>query len=956
MRVRVASAGTGKTTALVVRVLDLVDEGVPLRRIAGVTYTRTAAAELRQRVGEGVAAVLREGTFLDGVVAPDPAHRPRFEEAERELGGATLSTIHGFLIAALRLVAPALGLDPAFDLYGEAEAAAAYEEEVRSLLFLAQDPAHPLAATAARLGAGGLPQAQALFARRSLAFDLRPADDAAADLLVLHAAAYERTLWRAGAARLAPSEIERAATRLANVPALAARVVARYPVLLVDEFQDVNPLQGRLFEALERAGARVEVVGDPKQSIYGFRHADVTVFRRAAATAAAAGTLDPPLDRTRRHARTVAAFLNHLTGTLGDAGQGFTREEAPDVVPAGPQAAVEGAVELHWWRHDELPVDAVRPAEEAALGAALRRWNDAGRSWRDMAVLARSHAGLERAATALRAAGVPTVLRQGRGYFERPEVRDLVHAVRVAVDPSGTSLAAWLRGPFGEVGPAFAAETVRAPDPVAHLAHHRPELAARLGVLRGAVAADPAAAIATLAYAPLVDGAPFVARLSLRARDNVDALVVALAERPVEDLERLLDRLERLARESESGDVPQGGDGVTLLTVHAAKGLEWPLVALFDVGGGSSDRPAPVAVDAEEGVVAVPGTRRFDELERDRRQRAEGEALRTLYVAASRPREVLLVSGVQGANGPGPWLRAFHRAGLGPLRRGDPTGWPVARALGVTVVQHAVDGRAPRPAAPPHTPPSPRPAAPWLGRMPRPSRYPAVVSPSWIVLEGSGRAAERQVRAPWPAPLLSPDLEVAGGEPGSEPVERGGADQADGERLAGRATAVGTLVHDAIARGWRADDRAALATLAAQEVLFPFPPHVRADLLAEVVELLEGYWALVDEAVLPPLAARDEDQAELPFAFEAGGSVWHGLIDRLVRVGDLWWLDDYKTDRTLRPERYHVAMATYVEAVARVRGHRPRARLVDLRRREVIALDDADLAAVWTATAAGARA
>ncbi len=956
MRVRVASAGTGKTTALVARVLGLIDEGVPLRRIAGVTYTRTAAAELRQRVGEGVAAVLREGTFLDGWVTPDAAHRPRFEEAERELGGAKLSTIHGFLIAALRLVAPALGLDPAFELYGEAEAAGVHEEELRSLLFLAEDRAHPLAPTVARLGSGALPQALALFARRSLAVDLRPADEAAADLLVLHAAAYERTLGRAGSARLAPSEIERAASRLIAVPALAARVVARYPVLLVDEFQDVNPLQGRLFEALEAAGARVEVVGDPKQSIYGFRQADVTVFRRAAAAAAAAGTLEPALDRTRRHARGVAAFLNHLTGTLGDAGLGFTRDEAPDVVPAGPQADVEGAVEVHWWRHDDVPLDALRPAEEAGLAATLQRWHGAGRAWREMAVLARSHAGLERAATALRVAGVPTVLRQGRGYFERPEVRDLVHAVRVAVDPSGASLAAWLRGPFGEVGAAFAADAVRAADPVAYLHAQRPALAARLAALRQAVAADPVAAVATLAYAPLIDGAPFVARLEARARDNVDALVVALAERPAEDLERLLDRLDRLARESESGDVPQGGDGVTLLTVHAAKGLEWPVVALVDVGGGASDRGAPVAVDAADGVVAVPGTGRFEELERDRRRRGEGEALRTLYVALSRPRDVLIVSGVQGASGPGPWLQAFHRAGLGPRGAGDAGGWPVARALGVTVVQHPVAGPVRRPTPPPPPAPTPRPAAPWLDRVPRPSRYPAVVSPSWIVLEGSGRAAERAVRAPWPAPLSSPDAELAGGEPDADPDERAGAEGAQGERLAGQATAIGTLVHDAIARGWRPDDGAAMARLAAQEVVFPFPPSVRGDLLAEVVELLEGYWSLVDEAVLPPHAGRDEDHAELPFAFEDGGSVWHGLIDRLVRVGEQWWLDDYKTDRHLRPERYHVAMATYVEAVARVRGHRPRARLVDLRRRTVLALDDGELAAVWRATAVSARA
>jgi ATP-dependent helicase/nuclease subunit A len=273
MRVRVASAGTGKTTSLVLRVLGLVGEGVPLRRIAAVTYTRTAAAELRQRVGEGIHELLTEGEYLGGLVHLEAARRPRFEEAQRELGGANMSTIHGFLIEVLRLVAPALSLDPAFAPFGEGEARATYEDELRSLLFLAQDPRHPLTGALARLGDGAQSELRALFERRSLAPDLEPSDAGAADLWAVHVATYDRWSARHLPERLAPSEIERLALRAVEAPVLAARVVARTPVILVDEFQDVNPLQGRLFEAFERAGAHIEVVGDPKQSIYGFRHA-----------------------------------------------------------------------------------------------------------------------------------------------------------------------------------------------------------------------------------------------------------------------------------------------------------------------------------------------------------------------------------------------------------------------------------------------------------------------------------------------------------------------------------------------------------------------------------------------------------------------------------------------------------------------------------------------------------
>lgn len=956
MRVRVASAGTGKTTSLVLRLLRAVGDGVPLRRIAAVTFTRSAADELRERTGEALRALLRDGHYLGGAVTLDARSRPRFEEAERELGGAAMATIHGFLMRALRGLAPALALDPDFAAYGEGEALADFEEELRALAFVAQDPDHPLAADLARLGDDAIDRALAVFAGRSLVGDPRPVDEDAAALLRVSAAAYDRWSARVGPARLAPSEIERHGLRAAEAPSLAARWVARVPLLLIDEYQDVNPVQGRLFEALARAGARIEVVGDPKQAIYGFRAADVEVFRRAARAAAAAGTLDPPLTVTRRHAPRLAAFLNHLTGAWSAAGLGFGPDEAPDVAPPAAEVApgrdaapcgagASGRVELHWWRDDEAGLGALRAAEFAGVARRLRALGDDGRPWRDMAVVARSHAALARLEVTLRAAGVPALVRQGRGFFRRPELRDLWHAVRVALDPRGLSWAVVLRGPFGGLTPEAAAAIARAVDPEAALRARAPAVAARLAAVRAAVRADPADAVATLAYRPWIDGRPYVALLSARARDNVDALVVALADRPPPDLERLLDAFERLARETDAGDVPQSGDGVTLLTVHAAKGLEWPVVAVADAGAGEGGRAPAVALDPTDGRLALPGSAAYQELERARRARAADEAIRALYVALSRARDHLLVTGSQGTGRPGPWLRAFHLAGLGPTDASHGAVAAVAHALDVELVRHT--GGAAHVAAPAAHEPGPvRVVAPWAGRLPRPPAFPPVVSPSWVVLEGAGRAPEPRLRASWPAPLRAPDDEADGDD------DRAPLDPAGGERLAGRGTAVGLLVHDAIARrlGRGAPDE--LADLAGQEVLFPVPPAERSGVLAEVGELVAGFWAMVDAGTLSAPGAAEEDHPELPFAFEDAGSTWHGVIDRLVRLGDAWWVEDYKTDRRLDPGRYRFALATYVRAVELGRGVRPRARLVDLRRRALIELPDADLRAAWAARVA----
>jgi ATP-dependent helicase/nuclease subunit A len=936
MKVRVAGAGTGKTTSLVRRYLALVAEGVPLRRVAGVTYTRASAAELRQRVGEGVHAMLEEGEYLGGLERLEAHARGRFEEAERELGAATITTIHGFMRAAIRLVAPALALDPDFTSLGEWEAEALFADELAAVRYLAAVPGHEgLAAIVRAAGEGADERALALFAQRSSLLDVRPVGAASTTLVALFEVVFDRYRARLGPASLAPSEVEREALRCVTSATLARRVAARYPVVLVDEFQDVNPLQGAFFEGLEGAGARVEVVGDPKQSIYGFRFADVEVFRRAAAAAKRTGSLEPPLVATRRHARRVAAFLNHMTAEMAQRELGFASDEAPPLEPAGDQAEREGSIECHWWRDEVTPLPELRRLEAAGLASRLASWHERGMRYADMALLARSRAALSVAREALEALGIPATLRQGRGFFERLEVRDLYHAVRVALEPSGASLAAFLRGPFAALPPAEVERIVRADDPLTALEAAQPAVLATYRGLRARVlAAPPVEALARIVRDPLVGGGPYVASLDARGRDNVDALLLTVAQERPSDPERLLDRLARLVRDTEAGDVPQSGAGVQLLTLHASKGLEWPLVAVFDAGGGGGGDPPPLVVDPAAGVVAVKGDEGFEAALRSRRAADEAESYRQLYVALSRARDVLLLTGSHGRRAPSSWLRACNLAGIGPSGDGAE-----AERLGVLRSVSAAGAKLPSAAREALQPLLPA-AAPWSARtLPR-GRYPDVVSPSWVRVEGAGAAPPGATRPGAPRPLLD-----------EEPAR--GADAAGS--LPGRGSAVGTLVHEAIARGWRVD-REVEATLAAQEVLWPFPPEVQRTLVVEALELLGQYHDMLADGRLPPLGRREEDRAELPFAFPDAlrGIVWQGVIDRLYRVDGTWLLDDYKTDRTLDPAHYDVAMAAYVEAVEATLGVRPSARLVDLRRGRVLLLDDARLRATWARRHGGA--
>lgn len=928
VKVRVASAGTGKTTSLVLRYLQLVDDGVPLRRVAGITFTRAAADELRQRVEAGIAEVRGEGSYLGGLFTAT-GDRARFATAARELDGAVLSTIHGFMIAGLRLNAPLLGLDPGFALTGEWEAAAMFDEDVRGVLLLARAGLPPAATEVAQLGDDAEDLAMALFAKRSLAEELRFGDDPRERALErLYREASGRYLQRLGATTLAPGEVEHRALAMLRVPRARERLAARFPIVLVDEYQDVNPVQGRFFERLAQAGVQLELVGDPKQSIYGFRSADVAVFRRALDAAEATGDVLAPLTESRRHARSVARFLNRLTRTLAAQGLGFDVREAPDVRPAGPQAQVEGAVEVHVVE-GQPSLDELREHEWAVLVARLLHHHAAGVAYDDMAVMARSSARLAAVEAALRAAGVPCVMLQGRGYYERSEIRDVYHALRVGVDPVGPSLAPFLRGPFAGLTLAEIAAVAAAGDRLEALARTHPGVRARLDTLGRIARLPPAEAIKRVLREPLVDGERFLERLGARARENVDALLFEVVAQAPADLEVLLDRLDLLARQADAGDVPQSGAGVRLLTIHRAKGLEFRLAALVDVGGRPPDRVDTLLVDPHDGKVHVAASAGYAEAATRARERAAQESYRVLYVAASRARDVLVLTGSARERGAYGWLQTLLDMDLGGSGAVD----------GVTLTRHAY-----RPAAAPAAPASEAlrerlEPAPWIDRRLAPHRLPPLSSPSRLVQEE---------QAPLPPGHRAP------------PDDDAGETSEAGDALPGRGRVVGTLVHYAIGQGWSPDDPAHLANLRTQEVMFPYRPDEQERLLEEVRELLGTYHALLG-AALPALARRHVDRAELPIAVRVGATVWEGVIDRLYRTDDGWVVDDYKTDRDVRPERYLVQLGLYLHAAEAALGTRPRGRLVYLRSGTVVAPDDAEVraalasAGVVTAEARTAR-
>ncbi|WP_457637176.1 UvrD-helicase domain-containing protein [Oceanithermus sp.] len=890
MKVRVASAGTGKTYALTSRFVAALAEHPPYR-LAAVTFTRAAAAELKARLRERL-LLIAAGEFhpTSEEDAPPPAVVSRAGELAGEVLGATVSTIHGFFAELLRQNALIMGLDPAFLRLDAGEAAQIFAEEARAYVFLHdEDPAL----------AGELAQ---LFARRSLAAELQPLGEHAGELFRHFQAVQQRYRQRLGGEALGPADIELRAWQLLSQAGrdeeLARRIRSRLAKIFVDEYQDTSPLQGEVFAALEKIGVEIEVVGDPKQSIYAFRNADVSVFRRALA----AGEPLEPLRVSWRHDKAPLEFLNRYTDWVAASHpQAFSPQEAPPVVPR--RGAGRGRVEMN------LVFGGARVADLRPLEAdRLARWlveQHRDYAWREMAVLVRSHSSVPLLRRAFEAHEVPYVVIGGRGFYDLTEVRDLVHAARVALDPGNRfSLTAFLRGPFGGLELKTIEQVLAAPDPLAELARLAPEVHERILQLGEWVQTlRPLEFFERMVRAPLLAGESYLERLEPEARANVDQLIFKIAERRYNRLEFLLRELEDL-RGSDEASVPEGGfDTVRICTMHGSKGLEWPVVAVFDLNRGQPEGKQPFYVRPGSGEFACEGDPNYAKFKDEWEEREEQESYRLLYVALSRAASRLLISlSVQLKNGR---FKFWRRT----------PGWRLLEEMGILdwsgiAVNRLDAAKLTLPPTPPVRQKEPPPADERLRQPVEPGPRPPVYSPSALKAEkGFAPAAE---------------------EDGEELVElEAGPDLG----LVARTT--GILVHYAIAENWgpeRLDD------LWTQEAALLLTPAELELVKSDVFELLEGYRRLLG-GPLPPPAARAEDYAELPVLLPAGGTVWEGVIDRLYRVGDEWVLEDYKTDREVHPERYHFQLALYRRAIREAWGVEPRARLVFLRFGRVVELE-----------------
>jgi len=663
----VAGAGSGKTETMAARVAWLVaNQLVAPEAVLGLTFTRKAASELNARVRKRLGALAEHPDT-------DPALRERLAVA-----APTVATYHGYAAGIVAEHGLRIGVEPGSGVLGPAmcwgqaaTAVAGHTGDMSDVALGLVTTTEDVLQLAAELGEHDITPAALRAWTTRFEAQLRGYPDAGKKkgpyaevlkMLVRQRArvallpmveAFEARKKAAGAIDYA-DQVAFAARVAVSSAEVGRRERARWRVVLLDEYQDTSVGQLRMLEALfgGPGGHPVLAVGDPRQSIYGWRGASAGTIERFDRTFP--GTPERPaarltLSTSWRNDRAVLTMANAVARMLPE-----------PVVPLPDLQAspVAGPGEVHCALYDTVAEETDALADR--LAAAWHGPADGSERRPTVAVLARRRAQLPGIAAALRARGLPVEVVGLGGLLDVPEVSDVVATLRVLVDPAaGDALGRLLTGARWRIGPRdLAALEARSralvrergtPAPVEDATPPeagapaspvlprergsiiealddlgRPEaysaeghrrlrrLANELSALRSRLGESLPdlvdEVVRTLGLetelASHPDVTPGGARTHLDALHEVAAEFSELAELP--SLPAFLGYLadaEVRERGLEPGEVAVNPEAVQLLTGHSAKGLEWDVVAVPGMTVGQF----PARSDASDSWIRDPG-------------------------------------------------------------------------------------------------------------------------------------------------------------------------------------------------------------------------------------------------------------------------------------------------------------------------------------------------------------
>ena len=658
-----ASAGTGKTWTIAALAARYVAEGTPLHELLLVTFTRMATGELRDRVRERLVSAEQA---LDRVLAGEPpaddplirllasdnveARHANLAKALADFDAATVATIHGFCQEVLG------GLGIAADVEGELiEDVTDLREEVVDDLYVrrflrdeqpaisradagrvariaVENPVAPIEPGEDAEGLPGMRRRLAKAVRDELAVRKRRAGILTYDDLLIE---LDKVL-----------QGERGAE-------VVEQMRARWKIVLVDEFQDTDPVQWSIMRQAFGEGTLV-LIGDPKQAIYAFRGADVYAYLDAARTAGTQATLDV---NRRSDQGLIDAYDALFAGArLGHEGIVYRQVKAARTGPGMPGVPLRVRVvqrgDVRLTPRGFAEIGSVRELVAKDVAADLVRLLSGGavKPGR-VAVLVQTNRNAARVRDALDAAGVPAVINGAGSVFGTPEADQWLRLLDALERPTSD-----LRARSAALTPflGWSAERVAAAgDADWEDVHRRLHEWARVLRLYGVSSLAETITLAEGLPARVLSGAGGERRLTdLR---HVGELLHAASTGEQLGPTALAGWLRRRIAEAghDTGDedrsrrLESDAEAVQVLTVHRSKGLEFPIVYFPDLWEpGFIPRDEPVAYHDEWGVRTIDVGLEGGDFRRHREQHVveqRGEDLRIAYVALTRARHQAVV-------------------------------------------------------------------------------------------------------------------------------------------------------------------------------------------------------------------------------------------------------------------------------------------------------------------------
>ncbi len=782
-------------------------------------------------------------------------------------------------------------------------------------------------------------------------------------------------------------DLEMLTRNLLQDDAVRARYLgAEFKHVLVDEFQDTNAAQWAIIQRIADPALPgcLFVVGDPKQSIYGFRGADVRVFEQVRAELRRIGGVEIDLSTSFRTHRRLIERFNNLFAQILVRDENSPVNEYKVVYSNGMQAARSDAPSdapplelllfdksyltpqppLHRARGSDEEIT-VREWEARAIARRLKQMAEEERrpifdrraqivrpmSYGDAALLFQATTHLTIYEEALKAEQIPYLTVAGTGYYNRQEVWDLLNLLRALYNPADQlSLAAALRSPlFGLSDDALLA---------LRLIEDNEGKPIPLWDALDQADFVPSGEIALVYFArdTLRDlrrkaGRVTIADLLRLALDQTGYLAVLTGlpdgKRLRGNVEKLIDKAETSGRltlsaftrylkdmseiETREGEAPLASEGVVqLMTVHKSKGLEFPVVMLVNADyqryGGASGLVNGLACKAYDGEKIV-STYAHQRAEKLAYLREEAERLRLLYVAATRAQDYLLISGQvtvkEGTVSARGWLGQLIGAlGLSQIEAKTTQIFKDDRGdMRIDFPEPILDASD-----------SDDPVIDWDERL-------SAGDPSPL-LQAVTQVIDPRLLAAEEVADLGSTLDAEPPESRAYYIERfrrrvlhAAPSRIDSARWSAWAK-VGDIVHRAVR--WplpetEADLRDLLRRYAWEEGIVDEGENRRA-----VQESFHLVQRVRRSDMFLEIAHADEVYRELPFVYQTERRTIHGIIDLLMRDADAQWrVVDYKTAALKvlptpealaeHAQRYHLQMGIYAAAVQELVGAAPQA-------------------------------